>query len=101
MEGENIIADVRFRAVNWGRENPQSHEGGGRAFPRSEIREQTGERAAHSVLTIHCSEGISWVTLGETVLLPEYLEEDILPLQGQKARWELVRSPSTSGTELL
>lgn len=32
MEGENIIADMRFRAVNWGRENPQSHVGGGGSF---------------------------------------------------------------------
>ena len=82
-----------------GQEKNHSTTDGWKPFSWTEVkkRERVGERTGRGVHARCYSVEILWVTLGENISLPGvHLEEDILPLQGQKCHQEKLNKPSNS-----
>lgn len=81
------MVDARFKDMNCRREMPRCMKRR-EFFLWREVRERGREQktALGRVHARYCGVGIPWVSLGENIPPPEvHLEEDILPLQGQKA----------------
>ena len=69
-------------------------------FSQREVRERgrKQEREKHIVHTRHCGVGICWITLGENIPFPGvYLEQGILPLNGQRILQVPLSSHSIAG----
>lgn len=96
------MADVRFGTMNLRRGKWHGCKGEVTLF-QSKVRKREKVRKS-SVGRVHIisqNEEIPWVAQGEITPLPRgYLEEFILPLQGQRGSQGAIEQHSTAGSEI-